>query len=59
MSNEEFLGKAAEKILPIRKAGKNLHKETFIKIFHYTGDYAKYKTTEVKKEAQAKRLVHF
>lgn len=45
--------------MPIKKSGKNLHKDTFIKIFHYTGDYAKFKTAEVKKQAQEKRLVQF
>lgn len=59
LTPEEYIAKAAEKILPIKKNGKNLHKETFIKIFHYTGDYAKFRTTELKKEAQAKRMEHF
>lgn len=59
LTPEEFIAKAAEKILPVRKTGKNLHKETFVKLFHYTGDYAKFRTTELKKEAQEKRLQHF
>jgi hypothetical protein len=59
LTPEEYIAKAAEKILPIKKSGKVLHKETFIKLFHYTGDYAKFRTTELKAQAQEKRLQHF
>lgn len=51
LSDEDFLNKARDKILPIKKNGKNLHKETFVKIFHYTADFAKFQTAELKKKS--------
>ncbi len=60
ITEEEFLNKAVEKILPIQKtAHKTLAKETFIKIFKYTGDFAKIKSRDVKAKAQEKRCSEF
>jgi len=36
-----------------------LEKDSFIKVFKYTGDFAKLKNKEIKKNAQAKRAEHF
>jgi hypothetical protein len=60
MSEEEFLKIACEKILPIQKTpNKTLTKETFIKIFKYTGDFAKIKSRDLKVKAQEKRAEEF
>jgi hypothetical protein len=60
ITEEEFLNKAAEKIGQIQKnPNKTLAKESFIKIFKYTGDYAKLKSRDVKAKAQTKRCEQF
>jgi hypothetical protein len=60
ITEEEFLNKAVEKILPIQKTpNKTLAKETFIKIFKYTGDFAKIKSRDVKAKAQERRSTEF
>jgi hypothetical protein len=60
ISEEEFLEKAMETIGPIKKTEKKtLQKDTFIKVFKYTGDFAKLKNKELKKQAQEKRCEHF
>lgn len=60
ITEEEFLNKAVEKILPIKKnANKTLHKDSFIKIFKYTGDFAKLKSKDLKAKAQEKRCEQF
>lgn len=60
ITEEEFLNKAVEKILPIKKnANKTLHKDSFIKIFKYTGDFAKIKSKELKHKAQERRGEQF
>lgn len=52
ITEEEFVKIAVEKILPIQKTpNKTLSKETFIKIFKYTGDYAKIKSRDLKIKA--------
>jgi len=49
ITEEEFLNKAVEKIGTIQKtANKTLAKESFIKIFKYTGDFAKLKSRDAK-----------
>ena len=59
-SEEDFLAAACEAIGPITKTPqKTLDKESFIKVFKYTGEFAKFKNTELKKVAQAKRCEHF
>jgi len=46
------LEKAIEAIGPIKKTSrKTLEKDTFIKVFKYTGDFAKLKNKEMKKNA--------
>jgi hypothetical protein len=56
ISEEEFLEKAIEAIGPVVKTSrKTLEKDSFIKIFKYTGDFAKLKNKEIKKNAQKKR----
>lgn len=60
LTEEEFLAKAVEKIGPIQKtAQKTLTKECFIKIFKYTGDYAKIKSRDAKAKAQENRCAEF
>jgi hypothetical protein len=60
ITEEEFLAKAVIKIGPILKnKNKTFTKETFIRVFKYTGDYAKLKAKELKKTAQADRCVSF
>jgi len=50
ITEEEFLNKAIEKIGEIKKTkNKTLEKESFIKIFKYTGDFAKLRSKDIKK----------
>jgi hypothetical protein len=52
LTEEQYLEKAAALILPIKKTDqKTLEKESFIKIFKYTGDLAKLKSKEIKQKA--------
>jgi hypothetical protein len=52
ISEEEFLEKATEAIGTIKKTNKKtLEKDSFVKIFKYTGDFAKLKNRELKKLA--------
>lgn len=60
ITEEEFLNKAVEKIGTIQKtANKTLTKDCFIKIFKYTGDFAKMKSREAKAKAQEERCKEF
>ena len=60
MSEEQFITKAIEVIGDLKKTPKKtLTKESFIKVFRYTGDFAKMKGRELKKEAQTKRCEFF
>jgi cephalosporin hydroxylase len=60
ITEEEFLKQAVEKIMPVQKTqNKMLTKESFIKIFKYTGDYAKIKSREIKQKAQEQRAAEF
>lgn len=44
LTEDQFLDKACEAIGEIKKtAKKTLEKDTFIKVFKYTGDFAKFK----------------
>lgn len=53
ITEEEYLHKAVEKIMPVQKTpNKTLSKDSFIKIFKYTGDYAKIKSKDMKQKAQ-------
>lgn len=52
ITEEQFLEKAVEHIGPIVKTkNKTLSKESFIKIFKYTGDFAKLKSKDLKAKA--------
>ena len=60
ITEDEFLNQAVSKIGAIQKTpSKTLSKESFIKIFKYTGDFAKLRSKEVKKKAQEKRVEYF
>jgi len=60
ITEEEFLNKAVEKIGTVQKtANKTLAKDSFIKIFKYTGDFAKLKSKEAKAKAQENRCKEF
>ena len=60
ISEEEFVNKAVEKIGEIKKTPqKTLDKDSFIKIFKYTGDFAKLRSRELKKKAQQDRMEAF
>lgn len=60
ITEEEFLEKAIESIGEVKKnENKTLHKDTFIKIFKYTGDFAKLRSKGIKAKAQEERSVHF
>ena len=60
VTEEEFLTQAIANIGPIVKTQKKtLSKDTFIKIFKYTGDFAKLRSKELKKTAQTKRVEQF
>lgn len=55
-----FLAATVEAIGDIKKnQGNTLDKESFIKVFKYTGDFAKFKNAEMKKVAQSSRCEHF
>jgi hypothetical protein len=52
ITEEEFIAKAIEKIGPVQKTkNKTLSKDSFIKIFKYTGDFAKLKSRDIKSKA--------
>lgn len=60
ISEEDFLEKALAAIGPLKKtARKTLEKESFIKVFKYTGDFAKMKNRALKQVAQTKRVEFF
>ena len=52
MTDDEFVDKAVELIGELKKNdNKTLHKDTFIKIFKYTGDFAKLRSKDLKQKA--------
>ena len=60
MTEEEFLEKAIEHIGEVKKnENKTLSKDSFIKIFKYTGDFAKLRSKGMKAKAQEERISHF
>lgn len=60
ITEEEFLDKAIQKIGDIQKTkNKTLAKDSFIKVFRMTGEFAKLRSKEVKKQGQSKRMEHF
>lgn len=53
ITEEEFLTQALAAIGPLKKTPrKTLEKESFIKVFKYTGDFAKMKNRSMKQVAQ-------
>lgn len=60
MTEEEFVEKVHVLVGEVKKNdNKTLQKDTFIKIFKYTGDFAKLRSKDVKAKAQEERSVHF
>jgi hypothetical protein len=60
LKDDEFVNKVAELVGEIKKnENKTLHKDTFIKIFKYTGDFAKLRSAKFKAAAQEERCIHF
>lgn len=60
ITEDEFLEKAIEIIGPLQKTkNKTLAKDTFIKVFRMTGEFAKLKSREQKKLGQEKRILEF
>jgi len=60
LTEEQFVAKAVEAIGEVKKTPeKTLDKDTFIRVFKYTGDFAKFKNATLKKEAQEKRCKFF
>lgn len=60
MSEDEFLEKAIGKIGELQKTkNKTLTKDTFIKVFKMTGEFAKLRSKEIKKHGQSKRMEFF
>ena len=56
MTEEQFLEKCVECIGEVKKnENKTLQKDTFIKIFKYTGDFAKLRSKGIKAAAQQER----
>ena len=50
LSEEEFLNVAIERIGDVEKTkNKTIARESFVKIFRFTGEFAKYKCRELKK----------
>ena len=60
ITEEEFVEKAIAAIGEIKKNDNmSLSKDSFIKIFKYTGDFAKLRSKEIKQKAQEERCEHF
>ena len=60
LGEEGFIKAAVDAIGEVKKTPqKTLEKETFIKVFKYTGDFAKFKNSDLKKAAQEKRCEFF
>ena len=59
-TEEDFVNKVAAAIGEVKKnENKTLTKDSFIKIFKYTGDFAKLRSKDIKKKAQEERVSHF
>ena len=60
LSEEEFLNVAIERIGEVEKTkNKTIARDSFVKIFRFTGEFAKFKCKELKKTGQEKRLTQF
>jgi len=59
-TEEEFIEKALKAVGEVKKTeNKTLTKDSFIKIFKYTGDFAKLRSKGMKAKAQEERIAHF
>lgn len=59
-TEDEFVEKAVAAIGEVKKNdNKTLSKDSFIKIFKYTGDFAKIRSKGIKAKAQEERMAHF
>lgn len=59
ITEAEYVKKAVAAIGEIKKENKMLSKDSFIKIFKYTGDFAKLRSREIKERAQGARCEYF
>ena len=60
ISEKDFLKKAVELIGPVKKTpNKTLAKDSFLKVFKYSSDFAKLRAKDVKQKAQEERMLHF
>lgn len=60
LKEDEFLEETIKAIGEIKKTPKKLlEKETFVRVFKYVGDFAKYRSKSQKQIAQDKRMEHF
>jgi len=60
ISEQDYVKKVVAAIGEIKKTpNKLLHKDTFIKIFKYTGDFAKLRSRDIKEKAQDARCKYF
>lgn len=60
MTEDEFIAKVPELVGEIKKnENKTLHKDSFIRVFKYTGDFAKLRSKDVKAKSQEIRSEHF
>jgi len=61
ITEDEFVAKAVAAIGEIKKnpQNKTLTKDTFIKVFKYTGDFAKLRSAVFKQSAQLERCEHY
>jgi len=59
LEEKAWIKKAVEVVGPITKRGKTLSKECFIKVFKYSGDFAKRRSKDIKEKSQSERMVHF
>lgn len=60
ISEKDYLKKAVELIGPVKKTpNKTLARDSFIKVFKYSGDFAKLRAKDVKQKAQEERMIHF
>jgi hypothetical protein len=60
LGEDEYVKRAVAAIGEVKKtANKTLEKDTFVKVFKYTGEFAKFRGRQMKKAAQEKRCEAF
>jgi len=60
ISEQDYVKKVVAAIGEVKKTqNKLLHKDTFIRIFKYTGDFAKLRSRDIKEKAQDARCKYF